>query len=304
MSFNEWLDDAWKSTGLCPGIQSLRHGKRDRWLDLLHRLEYVSPSTLDFDDTVRIGSEEDYLDQTKLRESIEALIPWRKGPFEIFGCEIDSEWQSQLKWDRIRSHINLEGKRVLDIGCSNGYFGYRMLQAGALSVLGVEAFEPFVLQAALLNFFARSANIVIPHRFGRDSLPRQFDTVFSMGVSYHQRDLSSHLGSVYQVLEPSGEVVLETLVADTDIVPQDRYANMPNVWLVPSIQTLEGNLRKSNFTKCQVLDVSLTTQREQRSTRFSPGPSLQDTLNPSDPRITIEGYTAPKRCALIARKAN
>lgn len=304
MRFSTWLDETWKSTDLSPGIQALRHGKRHDWLQRLDTLEWVSPSVLEFSDWITIGCESDLPDQTMLRQAIEFLIPWRKGPFEIFGCEVDSEWQSQLKWDRIKSHINLDGKRVLDIGCSNGYFGYRMLQAGAVSVLGVDAFEPFVLQAALVNFFARSANIVIPHRFGTDALPRQFDTVFSMGVSYHQRDLRRHLESLHRVLEPSGELILETLVADSDIVPQDRYANMRNVWLVPSIQTLEANLRETNFTKCQVLDDSITTPLEQRHTYYSPGPSLQDALDPSDKRRTVEGYPAPRRCVLIAHKAS
>ena len=299
--FSAWLDETWKSTDLSSGIQALRHGKRHDWLRGLDALERVSPSVLEFSDWITVGHESDLRNQTELQAAIELLIPWRKGPFNLFGCEIDSEWQSQLKWNRVKSHLNLEGKRVLDIGCSNGYFGYRMLQAGATSVLGLEAFEPFVLQAGMVNFFAQTKNVVIPHRFGSNPLPHRFDTVFSMGVSYHQRDLQTHLLSLQQAVEPSGEVVLETLVADSDLIPKERYANMRNVWLVPCISTLETHLAKAGFTDSRILDVSTTTTLEQRRTAHSPGMSLQDALDPDDPTRTIEGYPAPKRCLLTAK---
>lgn len=297
-----WLDKTWKSTELSPGINALRHGKKHDWLQALDTLERITPSVLDFDDWITVGRRSDLPDPAKLQTTIEMLVPWRKGPFSLFGCEIDSEWQSQLKWNRVESHVELEGKRVLDVGCSNGYFGYRMLQAGATSVLGLEAFEPFVLQAALVNFFAQSTNVVIPHRFGTNQLPHRFDTVFSMGVSYHQRDLQSHLQSLHEALERSGEVFLESLVADSDLVPNERYANMRNVWLVPSISTLEIQLAEAGFKACQILDVSTTAPIEQRRTRYSQGMSLQDALDPDDPTKTVEGYPAPKRCVIRARK--
>lgn len=300
MRFSTWLDEIWKSTNLSPGIQALRHGKRHDWLQVLDTLERVTPSVLEFDDWITVGHESDLPDQTKLQQAIEVLIPWRKGPFNLFGCEIDSEWQSQFKWNRVKSHVDLQGKRVLDIGCSNGYFGYRMLQEGAASVLGLEAFEPYVLQAGLVNFFAQTTNVVIPHRFGSSPLPHRFDTVFSMGVSYHQRDLQTHLQSLHQATESSGEIVLETLVADSDLIPKERYANMRNVWLVPSISTLKTQLAEAGFTDCRVLDVSTTTPFEQRRTVHSPGMSLGDALDPDDPTMTIEGYPAPKRCFLTA----
>ena len=67
---------------------------------------------------------------TQLKELLQQFHPWRKGPFEIANIHIDTEWRSDWKWSRLQQHINLDQHRVLDIGCGNGYFGWRMLEAG------------------------------------------------------------------------------------------------------------------------------------------------------------------------------
>ena len=296
------MNQQWEKRGLSVRVSDLNHGKRHTWLDACSELPYVEPSTIEFNDVIRIGQAEDFPESDLLNNSIECLIPWRKGPFNLFGNPIDSEWRSNLKWDRIAPHIDLAGKRILDIGASNGYFGYRMLEAGAKTVLGVESSELFILQAALVNFYLRKANVVVPHRYERSSLSQQFDVVFSMGVSYHQRNLQDHLAAIYENLEHGGELILESLWAPEDIVPDSRYANMRNVWLVPTSETVLAHLLEAGFEQSEVLDVSVTTVDEQRTTSLSPGFSLVDSLDPENSALTIEGYPAPQRAVLKAVK--
>ena len=70
-------------------------------------------------------------------------MPWRKGGFK-FGqgdrlIHIDTEWRSDLKWDRILPYIgDLTGKRVLDVGGGSGYHGFRMVGAGASTVIVID----------------------------------------------------------------------------------------------------------------------------------------------------------------------
>ena len=49
--------------------------------------------------------------------------------------------------------------------------------------------------------------------------------------------------------------------------------------------------------------VHVTSTDEQRRTDWMINESLSDYLDPDDPALTVEGYPAPKRAVLIARKA-
>ena len=128
--------------------------------------------------------------QAALRDTLMAMHPWRKGPLRLGGVEIETEWRSDWKWERVAPHIDLERHRVLDIGCGNGYFGLRMLGAGAEWVIGIDPTLLFVMQwLACRHFSGEIPNYVLP--LGIEDLPDipvDLDTVFSMGVLYHRKD--------------------------------------------------------------------------------------------------------------------
>ncbi|MDI5166017.1 DUF1698 domain-containing protein, partial [Salmonella enterica subsp. enterica serovar Montevideo] len=43
-----------------------------------------------------------------------------KGPFSLYGVDIDTEWRSDWKWDRVLPHLSdLTGRTILDVGCGN-----------------------------------------------------------------------------------------------------------------------------------------------------------------------------------------
>ncbi|HIE54146.1 MAG TPA: DUF1698 domain-containing protein, partial [Chromatiaceae bacterium] len=81
-----------------------RHGDLGRWEHILAMLPEVNSSDLALDaDRVRVGRavEVDASLQEEIRRSLRALQPWRKGPFEVFGIHVDSEWRSDFKWARL-----------------------------------------------------------------------------------------------------------------------------------------------------------------------------------------------------------
>ncbi|MEQ9463614.1 MAG: DUF1698 domain-containing protein, partial [Haliea sp.] len=104
---------------------------------------------------------------------------------------------------------------------------------------------------------------------------------------------------------PGGQLVLETLVIEgpegATLVPEGRYARMGNVWFLPSCATLLGWLRKLGFVDEALVDVSVTTVEEQRTTEWMRFQSLADFLDPEDSSRTIEGYPAPRRAIITAR---
>lgn len=242
-----------------------------------------------------------------LTGALQGLHPWRKGPFELFGVHIDTEWRSDWKWDRIKDHIDLKGKTVLDVGCGSGYHAWRMKGAGADLVVGIDPSPLFIVQYWALQRYLNNPDVwVVPA--GCEDMPAElqgFDTVFSMGVLYHRRSPMDHLLELRQLLKPGGQLVLETLVVDGDqhtaLVPSGRYGMMGNVWFIPSVAACAHWLAKLKFTDIQVIDVNTTSLEEQRATDWMRFQSLQDFLDPNDQTKTVEGYPAPKRAVLTAR---
>jgi tRNA (mo5U34)-methyltransferase len=242
------------------------------------------------------------------RELLLALAPWRKGPFEVGGILIDSEWRSDRKWARVAPAIeSLAGRRVLDVGCGNGYYSLQMAMAGARRVVGLEPMPLYVMQFLAINHFAQAPRVdVLPLRL--DEFPadtRAFDTTFSMGVLYHQRSPLDHLLQLRQTLRPGGQLVLETLFLPGDeaaaSTPPGRYARMRNVWLLPTLAELSTWLRRSGFVGIEVADESVTTLEEQRRTEWMPFESLAEALDPANSSLTVEGWPAPRRVVVLAR---
>ena len=246
-------------------------------------------------------------DPDLLRKALFALHPWRKGPLELGGVKIDTEWRSDWKWDRIAPHLDLEGQQVLDIGCGNGYFGLRMLGAGAKLVVGIDPTMVFVMQwLAMQTIQPGLRNFVLP--LGIEQLPvatSRFDSVFSMGVLYHRRDPLEHLRQMKTLVRPGGQMILETLVLDSageeSLEPNGRYARMRNVHAIPTVNVLRTWLKQVGLVDIQVMNVSKTNSKEQRTTAWMTFESLRESLDSEDPSLTVEGHPAPVRAALLIK---
>lgn len=309
-SLQKWSENLEQAT--LSKLKDANHGDFSAWKNILEEFPKIKPTSIGIDQAIiQIGKSGDLpkVEENRFRESLLKLHPWRKGPFELFGIFIDTEWKSHLKWERVSRVIQpLRGKMILDLGCGNGYYLWRMLGAGAKLALGVDPSLHFLIQFQVLQKYLKNSHAaVLP--LGVEELPQDltgFDTVFSMGLLYHRRDPIEHLERIRNFLSEEGEVVLETLVIDGKegevLKPQDRYAKMRNVWNIPTCATLELWLKKAGFQKVECADVSLTTPQEQRKTDWMWFESLEDFLDPKDHSKTVEGYPAPKRAIFTARK--
>ncbi|HFK8544197.1 TPA: tRNA 5-methoxyuridine(34)/uridine 5-oxyacetic acid(34) synthase CmoB [Proteus mirabilis] len=287
------------------------HGHFASWERMLENLPEITPTELNLKQGV-IANKTPALstgEQLGLTNILKALMPWRKGPFSLYGVNIDTEWRSDWKWDRVLPHLSpLKGRLVLDVGCGSGYHMWRMLGEGADFVVGIDPTQLFLCQfeavRKLLGNDQRAHLIPV----GIEQMPElnAFDTVFSMGVLYHRRSPLDHLWQLKNQLVSGGELVLESLVIDGDefqcLIPGERYAQMRNVYFIPSANMLKVWLEKCGFKDVRIVDENVTSLEEQRKTDWMVTDSLEAFLDPLDHTKTVEGYPAPKRAILIATK--
>jgi tRNA (mo5U34)-methyltransferase len=284
------------------------HGRLPEWRAVLESLPACAATPLRVDGpAVTAGPELTGAERERVRALLLRLAPWRKGPFRVGGIPIDSEWRSDWKWDRLAAAISpLEGRAVLDVGCGNGYYALRMRAAGARAVIGLDPTLLYLVQFRAVTRWLRPEPVhVLPLRLHEwPPRARAFDTVFSMGVLYHQRSPEEHLRQLRDALRPGGELVLESLILPGDepaaLAVEGRYARMRNVWLLPTLPLLECWVRDAGFTAVRTADVSPTTTAEQRRTEWMPFESLAEALLPGDPARTAEGWPAPRRALLVA----
>lgn len=283
-------------------------GDFPRWFKAYKNLPQINSIDINTNnDAITCLSNNSNLDYENIKASLQQLIPWRKGPFNLFNCFIDSEWQSNMKWNRIEKSIpDLKNKTVLDVGCGNGYYMFRMLNHKPYLIMGIDPGLLQIMQFWSVEKYLKSGAAILPITL--EKMPKDlncFDVVFSMGVLYHRKSPIHHIIELSNTLKSGGQLILETLVIDGDetqcLLPTGRYAQMRNVWFLPSIDMLSIMLKRNGFKNIECIDVCVTTTDEQRTTDWMKFHSLEQFLNKEQTK-TIEGYPLPKRATLVAQK--
>jgi tRNA (mo5U34)-methyltransferase len=161
---------------------------------------------------------------------------------------------------------NLHGKRVLDIGTSNGGAAFLMERWGAARVVAVDIFPPDWFGFDRLSRFLDS-NVEyvqgtvydLQHLVGRET----FDYILFWGVLYHLRHPLLALDQVRSVLAPDGTVDIETAVSDDVLDPVaglpvarfyrgDELAQDPTNWFTPTVACFEDWCRSAGLEPATV----------------------------------------------------
>ena len=281
------------------------------WYKQIQKVSKINKENpkIDYGDWFSVGKREDLSDSefALIEETAKKLIPWRKGPFNLFGLEIDSEWQSNIKYNLIRPFFDLKDKVVADIGCNNAYYMFRMLEDKPKRLIGFDPAALALHQFEFINHFVKSD--IIFEMLGVEHLEyynHKFDFIFMLGVLYHRPDPVGTLKSLARGLNNKGEILIDTFMIDGEdeiaLTPDKRYSKIPNIYFIPTISALKNWLKRAGFGEIEVIATTLTTSEEQRKTKWSFDQSLEDFLDPNDKTKTVEGYPAPKRVYMKAKK--
>ena len=297
--------------------------ERWSWMDrdslLIHKtayegMDFPTPSIKKYDqDYIQTGDASQLTNKQAddLRLRATNLIPWLKGPFELYGMQIDAEWRSDYKWKRLLPNLpSLEGKKILDVGCNNGYFMFRMLQENPEWVLGIDPVGKIYAQFQFLNNLARESKLHyelwgVEHL---NLLPGVFDMIFSMGIIYHHRSPMEQLLDLKKALAPGGHLIIETIGVEgeenTVLFPPDRFAQMKNVWFLPTTSAFVSWVERAGFHNVKLISDVPMTYEEQHETQWCPGKklSIKDISENGEGKRTIEGHPMPRRMCIVAQK--
>ncbi|MFW2366248.1 MAG: tRNA 5-methoxyuridine(34)/uridine 5-oxyacetic acid(34) synthase CmoB [Desulforhopalus sp.] len=299
------------------------YNKRQRWVNqpkkgfLRYRTPYerladIKAQHVDCSgDTIIIGGQDELSDheQDNITLNLKAFMPWRKGPFSVFGTEIDAEWRSEKKWRRVIPELpDLEDKMVADIGCNNGYYMFRMSHFRPRLVLGFEPSVQHYYCFKSLNRMACCPELDI-NLLGVEHLhlfENCFDVVFLMGIIYHRPSPVDTLRDILLALKPGGTVIIESQAIPGEepiaLFPQETYAKVPGTYFVPTGNCLCNWMKKAGFIDTQLFSSHAMSTEEQRRTDWMVFESYNDFIDPTNPQLTIEGYPAPWRVFVKGRK--
>ena len=286
------------------------HGNLDGWINILNSLPKIHTDFFDFSKhMIQIGRPNEIQEFEKkiLEENLLKLSPWRKGPFLLFQTEIDSEWRSEKKWERIRPFLpQKRGMRICDIGCSNGYYAYKLAELHPEIVIGIEKTPLYVIQFLATKIYAKAIDniLVIPGNGENFNNKIDFDLVLSMGILYHSKNPTHHIEAIKKLLKKNGTIILETIItkgnADIQIKKGETFAGMKNIGTIFNEKNILSLLDKNGFKNIECVNISETSKDEQRSTKWMSGKSFSDFVLPNG--STIEGYNSFCRAIFIAQK--
>jgi len=276
-----------------------------RYREPFEAIRHLRASYLDFaGDTVVIGREKEI--GTEEREAVyrtlRAFMPWRKGPWSVFGIDIDAEWRSERKWNRLLPELpDLSGKIVADIGCNNGYYMFRMAPYRPKLVLGFEPYPQHYFAFHTLNALAGVKSLRIAP-LGVEVLPlfeHCFDVVFLMGILYHRSAPVDCLRDIRRAMRPGGSLLIEsqgiTGEEPVALFAEKTYAKVPGTYFVPTPLCLKNWVLRAGFSEAKIFCTHPMSNREQRRTAWMEFESFDDFMDPCDASKTVEDLPVPIR---------
>jgi 2-polyprenyl-3-methyl-5-hydroxy-6-metoxy-1,4-benzoquinol methylase len=114
-------------------------------------------------------------------------------------------------WRRIAPAPDVQGARVLDLGCGHGVLSVNLVQSGAIEVVGLGLDTDAISFASNYahDAYRSLSNKVrfVSHDIADVTGSERFDFVFSKVAFEHILDLEGVVGHIHRLLTPGGKLM-------------------------------------------------------------------------------------------------
>jgi len=224
-----------------------------------------------------------------------------------------SHGKNIVKWSRIKQYIDaidVKEKRVLDVGCSEGYFSLKLAELGAKEVVGVDADERRIKKAKFVSEVLGTSNITYEaadiFESGMEKYGH-FDFVLCMGF-LHRASYPYH--AIRQLTEISDTILFEwkSLREGSFDLPIMKFCGglskdsnvYSGLYWLPSVQCVVDMLKSLGFTHNLIVDHSAWRRTIVVSSRFeNPAFKNRDGLDVN--KLTVLGRISRSYVGSILR---
>lgn len=181
---------------------------------------------------------------------------------------VDSSWK-----DWCLSHLDPEGKDVIDIGCGSGIYSAGFLSIGARSVIGIDKSQQYIEEAKESSIGNKNVIYKVGNAVRIDLPDKSADIVFERALIHH---LSAD-EQIANVIEAKRVLRANGLFFVQNRTLKDVQANDPSYWIratlfdvIPGLLEFEKNRRPSingysNILRsCGFKDVHISSYAEIR----------------------------------------
>lgn len=113
-------------------------------------------------------------------------------------------WGQKKRFTLVQKHTELQGKKILDVGCGIGVYSHRFYQESGF-VFGVDVNEKDIKKAKAL-FSGIEFQAIAPASFPFEN--NFFDIIFLHEVLEHAESDKKTIGESLRVLKPGGKIII------------------------------------------------------------------------------------------------
>ena len=200
------------------------------------------------------------MDRARIVETMNSMVWYHKIELAPGIVTPGAEWEALWGPMRERHHaVDFRGKRVLEVGCWDGYWSFEAEKLGAAEVWATDDMSQRKQVTRSVPFAIECLQSKVRYRddvsvYDVDEVfPEKFDVVICYGVLYHLRYPVLGLAKMRRVLKAGGTLLLETAVLlDTESTDMrwghsHIYPSDPSTWNAPSPSCLKFLLESSYF---------------------------------------------------------